>query len=201
MTARACLSAVLVTALVVSAQAPARWRPRTAAAQGAGDDGDEAADALARARRHFLRGEQLFALGRFREALGEYEAAFEASPLPELLFNIGQCHRNLGNYEEAIFSFRKYLRLRPEARNRDAVEKLIADLEEQRDRAADAAARRRLIEPPPPPPQDRRSIFGRWWFWTGVAVVAAAAGTAVVLSTDSGPTLPESDLGNVDFGR
>ena len=63
-------------------------------------------------------GEKLFALGRFDEALEQYEKAFEAKPLPGFLFNIAQCHRNLGNIDQAIFSYRKYLREAPDADNR-----------------------------------------------------------------------------------
>src|SRR5688572_8188229 len=100
-------------------------------------------DAATRAaRHHFQKGEKLFALGRFDEALDQYEQAFEARPLPAFLFNIGQCHRNLGNFEQAIFSFRKYLRQLPDADNREAVEALIDELA-ARQREAEEAARRR----------------------------------------------------------
>jgi len=152
------------------------------------------------AKEHFYRGEKLFALGRFDKALRAYEAAFEAKPLPEFLFNIGQCHANLGNYEQAIFSLRKFLRLRPNAKNREQVEDYIAELEKKQ-----AEANRKIDLVPddgdttiPPPPH--RPIYKRWWFWTGVAA-AAAAGTAAVLLSDSGPSLPETDLGNLDFRR
>ena len=48
------------------------------------------------AKRHYERGEKLFALGKFSDALDEYQKAFDAKPLPGFLFNIGQCYRNLG---------------------------------------------------------------------------------------------------------
>ncbi len=152
------------------------------------------------AKKHFYRGEKLFALGRFDQALRAYEAAFEAKPLPEFLFNIGQCHANLGHYEQAIFSLRKFLRLRPNAKNRDQVEEYIAELEEKQ---AEASRKVELVpkngdttvEPPP-----HRPVYKRWWFWTGVAAVAAA-GTTIVLLSSSGPPLPETDLGNLDFRR
>jgi tetratricopeptide (TPR) repeat protein len=162
-------------------------------------------DATVAARRHFERAEKLFALGRFEAALTEYEAAFEARPLPGFLFNIAQCHRNLGNHDAAIFSFRKYLRLSPEAENRDDVLDLIANLEKEKQRAeARRAAEedaRRLAPTPPPPSADRRKrkpIYTRWWFWTGVVAAGAGAGTgAYLLTRDQG--VPDTDLGNVDF--
>lgn len=170
--------------------------PPTALAQRRGDRDEDTRTA----KKHFYRGEKLFALGRFDKALRAYEAAFEAKPLPEFLFNIGQCHANLGNYEQAIFSLRKFLRLRPNAKNREQVEEYIAELQEKQ-----AAAKRKVelvpkdgdtsVEPAP-----RRPIYKRWWFWTGVATVAAA-GTAAVILSSSGPSLPDTDLGNLDFRR
>src|SRR5689334_18866554 len=73
------------------------------------------------ARRHFERGEKQFALGKFDDALDEYQKAFDAKPLPAFLYNIGQCYRNLGDLDQAIFSFKKYLKLEPEADNKEAV--------------------------------------------------------------------------------
>ncbi len=164
-----------------------------------------AEDAATRSsRHHFQKGEKLFALGRFDEALEQYEQAFEARPLPAFLFNIGQCHRNLGNFEQAIFSFRKYLRQVPDADNREAVEDLIDELEASR-RAADEAARRREAarfgggDPPPKrdPPRARKPIYARWWFWGGIAAAAGAGAGAYFVLRDDG--VPSTDLGNVVF--
>jgi tetratricopeptide (TPR) repeat protein len=179
---------------MLAVAAPVVVAPHAPAHAAAADD--EAA-AKKRARRHFERGEKLFALGRFDEALRAYEKAFEEYPAPEFLFNIGQCHRNLGNYDEAIFSFRKYLKLRPDAANREAVEEYIAELEEER---RNARQKDPIVEPPPPPPKRRdKPVYKKWWFWTGVAVVAGGV-TAVVI-TQSGSGLPDTDLGNIDFSK
>lgn len=179
----ACVTALAVATMFATA-APAR----------AGEDG-----ATKIAKRHFYAGEKLFALGRFSDALTEYEAAFDAKPLPAFLFNIGQCHRNLHDYDAAIFSYRKYLSLMPEAANRAEVEDLIRELEDAQaheraeqdqrdtDRARSAAAH-----------DDDHPIYTRWWLWTGVGVVAA--GTATFLITrDRG--VPSTDLGNVAFPK
>ena len=161
-------------------------------------------DAVKRAQGHFKKGEKLFALGRFDDALAQYQAAFEAYSLPEFLFNIGQCHRNLGNLDEAIFSFRKYLRLKPDAENREATEELIAELEAERARQAAKPTRPR-VEPipdgkPAPAPAQSSPFYTRWWFWTGVVVVAGATTTAIVLANqDDG--LTEGDLATIDFPR
>ena len=166
------------------------------------DAGEEAS--IKRAQGHFKKGEKLFALGRFDDALEQYQSAFEEYPLPEFLFNIGQCHRNLGSFDEAIFSFRKYLRLKPDAENREATEELIVELEAERARQGSKPPRQRVSPvpggKPEPRPTARAPVYTRWWFWTGIVVVAGAATTAVVLvNQDSG--LPETDLGNIGFGK
>jgi len=155
--------------------------------------------ATKRARKAYDKGEKLFALGRFDEALESYEAAYDAKPLPGFLFNIGQCHRNLGDLDAAIFSFQKYLELAPDADNHDAVVELIDDLEAEQERAEQQERDRKLQAPPKPRPETpRRPLYKKWWFWTTVAVVAAAGGTATyLLLRDDG--VPDTDLGHVVF--
>lgn len=148
------------------------------------------------ARRHFDKADKLFALGRFDEALEQYQKAFDAKPIPDLLFNIGQCYRNLGDYDAAIFSFRKFLTLDPETTRRTDVEVLIDDLEAKKAQAEMLARDRKLAAPKPAP---RRPITSRWWFWTGVAAIAAAGGGTVYLLTRE--ELPSSDLGNINFPK
>ena len=159
--------------------------------------------ALARAKKLHREGEKLFALGKFAGALEKYEAAFEAKPIPAFLFNIGQCHRNLGDFDAAIFSFNKYLKLQPDAKNRDAVEEYIAELEreKQKSSSSDLDLIRPEPDPDPVPRRDdrRKPIYKKWWFWGGVAAVGAGVTTAVVLASGGGP--PDTDLGNIDFGR
>lgn len=174
----------------------------------AGPDGPRTAhaddDATTRvAKKAFERGEKLFALGKFDEALAQYQRAYDAKPLPGLLFNIGQCHRNLGDFEAAIFSFKKYLKAAPEADNREQVEEYIVDLEAEQDKAT--AQRfgltdrdRRRDEAPPPPAA--RPIYTRWWFWTGIVVVGAAGGAGIYAATRPDGA-PATDLGNIVFTK
>jgi tetratricopeptide (TPR) repeat protein len=172
--------------------------------------GAAADDAATRAaRQHFERGEKLYSLTRFSEALDEYQKAFEARPIPDFLFNIGQCYRNLGDLDSAIFSYRKYLTLAPDASNRAQVEELIAQLQAQKDQ--DDTRRLGLQQPPGRPtaaPQrptagpehPDRPIYRAWWFWTGVAVLGAAGGVALYEVTRAqGP--PSTNLGNIVFGK
>jgi tetratricopeptide (TPR) repeat protein len=179
----------LLLALLVTA-----WVARVAAA----DD-----TATRTAKLHFDRGEKLYALAKFSDALDEYQKAFDARPLPDFLFNIGQCYRNLGDYDSAIFSYKKYLTLAPDAPNRPQVEQLIGDLESRRDHNDTrrlGLQRRPDPGPAPQAPPSDRPFYATWWFWTGVAVVGAGAGLTVYeVTRPSGP--PATDLGNIVFGR
>ncbi len=115
------------------------------------------------ARERFQKAEMSFNLGRFSEALADYQAAYEAKPLPALLFNIAQCYRNMQNYERARFFFRRYLALDPKTTNRRLVDDLIAEMTRELDKQEKAekreAAAAVAVDPPvavasaaPPPP-------------------------------------------------
>jgi tetratricopeptide (TPR) repeat protein len=145
------------------------------------------------ARRHYERGEKLFALGKFDEALEEYQTAFDAKPLPGFLYNIGQCYRNLGDYDQAIFSFKKYLKLEPEASNKEAVERLIEELEEKKAQGESE----KFVKKPKKGPD--KPIYKKWWFWTGVGV-AVVGGSAAIYASGGGSSPPSTDLGNIVFG-
>jgi tetratricopeptide (TPR) repeat protein len=162
------------------------------------------------AKRHFERGQKLYTLTKFREALDEYQQAFDARPIPDFLFNIGQCYRNLGDYDAAIFSYKQYLAAAPDAPNRAQVEQLIVDLQARKDQED---ARRLAPQPQPPPapappppvavapPPPGPPIYTRWWFWTGIGVVAAGAGVATYELTRPGSSPPSTSLGNIVFGK
>ncbi len=179
--------------------------------------GASAEDAETRvAKRYFEKGQKLFALGKFDQALEEYQAAYDAKPIPDILFNIGQCYRNLGDFEAAIFSFKKYLKLTPRAENRELVEDYITELEAEQDK--DAARRLQLREREERERererQERREerearrkdngdeagdpVYTKWWFWTGLLVVGAAGGAGAYYMTRPDEP-PDTSLGNIVF--
>ena len=183
----------LVLAICLSSAVVATTAPRHALAD---DPGERAA------KRHYDRGKKLFGLQKFDEALEQFQKAFDAKQIPEFLFNIGQCQRNLGDYEAAIFSFKRFLKLDPETEKREQVEELIDDLQ----RKIDEGNTKRLRlekEPKEPKPENPetgdRPVYKKWWFWTGVAVVGVGAGVGIYLASQS--SAPDTTLGNIQFRR
>jgi tetratricopeptide (TPR) repeat protein len=85
------------------------------------------------ARGLFTAGRAAYDDGRYAEALEHFDAAYERSPRPELLFNIGLAAQRSGAFERAVEAFEGYLRELPNAPNRDAVEARLRDSRLSRD--------------------------------------------------------------------
>jgi tetratricopeptide (TPR) repeat protein len=174
------------------------------------------------ARTHFEAAEKAFNVGRFEEALAEYQQAYDALPLPAFVFNIAQCHRNLANTEQAIFFYQRFLSLDPEAGNRAVVEDLIAE-QQRRQQETEAARAPALPQPAAPvelnaspatalaapaparvaslpavnPDKPRPSrISPRWWLF-GALGVALLGGVTLLLVRNSG-SLPTGRLGSIE---
>lgn len=87
-------------------------------------------EAKAQAREKFTQGNEAYARGEFREALAAFDAAYKLAPLPGFLFNVAQCHRQLGAHERAAFFYRRYLSLsEKEPANAPMVKELIAEMD------------------------------------------------------------------------
>jgi len=107
-----------------------------------------AADARTEAaREHARQGDSYYKLEKYANAIAEYEQGYLAKPDPSFLFNIAQCHRLMGQGNEAIKFYRRFLNdAPPTTPSRAVAEKHIRDLED----AAKAG-----MQPPPvaaPPP-------------------------------------------------
>src|SRR4051794_4468626 len=87
---RACLAAVVIGALGASSIALAQ--PSNADEQ---------------ARTHFRLGNVHYEAGEFVEAAAEFQAAYELSHRPQLLYNIFVAHRDAGNLPQAISALRE----------------------------------------------------------------------------------------------
>jgi tetratricopeptide (TPR) repeat protein len=88
---------------------------------------DRKADAAA--REHYKRGMRFYDLGRFDDAIHEFETAYESKEDPFYIYNLAQAHRRAGNLSKAIELYRTYLRKSPNAPDRSDVEQRIAAIE------------------------------------------------------------------------
>jgi tetratricopeptide (TPR) repeat protein len=100
------------------------------------------------ALQHFERGQTHYNLGRFDEAIAEFERAYEMKPDPIFLFNIAQAHRLARHTERAIFFYRRYLALDPRAKSRAEIEEHLAALEAE---LAASSTSQPASQPAPPP--------------------------------------------------
>lgn len=87
------------------------------------------AENKAQAKELYERATRFYDVGKYADAIHDYEQAYLLIEDPALLFNIGQAYRLWDRPDEAIRSYKNYLRKRPDASNRADVERKIADLE------------------------------------------------------------------------
>jgi tetratricopeptide (TPR) repeat protein len=96
-------------------------------------------------RLHYQRATRAYDLQKYAEAIEEYQKAYEISGDPPMLYNIAQAYRLADQPAEAVRYYRRFLQRMPNARNRDDVERKIADQEK-------LAEQRKKVEVAPPPP-------------------------------------------------
>lgn len=105
-----------------------------------------AQDARQQAREIAAEATQHYNMGRFDEACAEYQRAYDVFAAPQLLFNLGQCNRELGNHERAVFFFERFLEQMPNAPNVETVRGLIDDVRAAMEREAAREEERRQAE-------------------------------------------------------
>ncbi len=76
-----------------------------ASAMAAADQPDHKADA----RAAFKRGQALYRLGKFEQALSAFQQAARRIKHPSVTINMAQCHRNMGNRKQALFFYKLYV--------------------------------------------------------------------------------------------
>ncbi len=108
----------LCVALVVSAPAKTKTAPPPAVE-----------DSTQKAKEAFQTAQRLYKEARYADAIVKFEEAYALKPSPVLFFNIGKCHEQLGDVPKALRSYRDYLRLAPDAKDKDTVSDAIANLE------------------------------------------------------------------------
>jgi len=142
-------------------------------AQGKETSGDN----KAAAKEHYTRGTSFYDLGRYDDAIKEFEAAYELKNDPAFLYNLAQSYRQAGNHEQALHFYKTYLRYLPaKAANRADIEEKIK-IEEQA-----VAQKGTGITPPPntgtttPPPNTGTGSAGS----TGTTTTPPPAGSDTV---------------------
>lgn len=88
------------------------------------------ADPDGEARRLFLEGDELYAEGRYEEAIERFERSYALSGRPALLFNLANAYERLGQYASAADALRRYLE-RANNADRATLEARLANLEER----------------------------------------------------------------------
>lgn len=145
------------------------------------------ADPLARpaspeARSHLIHGNRLYGVRSFEEAVAEYKTGALIEPAPVFDYNLGQCFRQLGKYQEAIWHYERFLsRGNPHGELLDAVHGFIAQMKAE---LAQKAMAQKPTEPAPPPGVHLHDeqLLGRTeaWYEDGFGWGLAGAGFAGV---------------------
>jgi hypothetical protein len=109
--------------IAVALAAPA-GKPKDAPAAAPEESGD-----VKKAKELFQWGQKLYKSARYAEAIAKFEEAYSVRPHPVIYFNIGKCYEQLGETAKALRSYRDYLRLAPDAKDKETVSDAIANLE------------------------------------------------------------------------
>jgi len=96
---------------------------------------------------HYQQATRSYDLGKYQEAVDEYQKVYEIDGDPVMLYNIAQAYRLNDQPQESIHFYRRYLQRSPEARNKEDVERKITAMEKLIEERRKAAA---LVAPPAP---------------------------------------------------
>lgn len=99
------------------------------------------------AKRLYELADTSYRLQEWEQSLSLFQESYRLSQLPALLFNIAQCQRQLGRYEEAILSYKAFVSDAPPSDFHAEAERWISELEAElvrRKAEAERAAARAL---------------------------------------------------------
>lgn len=100
----------------------------TGSAASQADNGLSAAD-KAKAKELFGSGQKFYKAALYPEAIEKFQQAYAIRPHPVIFFNIAKCYEQLEETGKAMRAYRDYLRLSPEATDKETVTDSIANLE------------------------------------------------------------------------
>lgn len=160
------------------------------------------------AKAHLNKGNRLYKLQDFKQAIKEYKAGALVEDLPIFLYNLGQSYRQMGDYANAIWYYKRYLR---QGNPQPALKKWVTDVIEDMEKELQRAARTKPPTGPGPgdavPPTNKsrpnlQPVMGSeeqpspWhadalgWTLTGAGVVGIGIGIGLFINA--------SDLENAD---
>lgn len=151
--------------------------PRTSAAQTQqGAPRPSGAEADRQALALYEEGSAAFNAEDYSTAAARFEAAYNLSPRPRILYNLGLTYDRLGIPQQAIDAYERFLSMQPNAREREQVEERIRVLRAEADMAQERAQQEhsggqgsnnsggntivteRVIVRPPEPPHTARTV-------------------------------------------
>lgn len=198
-----CVAWCLCALVLGSRVQPAQGQAAEATAAPSSGGGAVQADHDREARFLFEAGRTAYDAGRYREALGHFQRAYELSQRPQLLYNVGQAADRLREDQLALDAFERYLSALPAAANRPAVEeriKLLREVLAEKQAAAAAAAQAPtpaetahaapvLVAGPHGDITSTRdqgedeSLLSKWWFWAAAGGVVAGVVVGVLIAS------------------
>lgn len=124
-------------------------------------------------------------------ALRDFQDVYREVHDAVILFNIGQCQRQLGDYEAAAKSYRLYLAQSPNAPNDEQVRRLITQMDDAaREKRAQAPPLAPQVQAPPattttteetPMAEVSRRRERRPWYKDGLGLGLAGSGLAAIV--------------------
>jgi tetratricopeptide (TPR) repeat protein len=83
------------------------------------------------ARELYEQGAQAYREARYEAAIDLFLRSHRLEPHPELNYDLGRAYEGAGDLSRAIASFREYLRLEPDAKDRAVIEARVKNLEQR----------------------------------------------------------------------
>lgn len=102
------------------------------------------------AKEHLATGNRLYRVREFEKAIEEYKAGVLKEDVPLFGYNLAQCYRQLGRYEEAIWHYERFMsRAQPTGEMKTAIEGFLTQMK-------DELEKRTMNKPPVEPAPERR---------------------------------------------
>ncbi|MCC6215854.1 MAG: tetratricopeptide repeat protein [Polyangiaceae bacterium] len=175
--ALAVVAAPVLASTAAGAQ-PARGKPPATAHGGPAATSDRDAEAKAL----FQAGRAAYEAGRFEDALGHFQRAYELSGRSALLYNVGLAADRARKDDVAIQAYERFLAAEPESSLRGEVEARLGLLKRARDER-ERPARPRASRPAPADPAPEDGGSRGWMPWAVAGGGAAFVVTGGVLLT------------------